>query len=120
MRGSKWFYLLVGIALIQFLSNLAGTVFWGSIMSTGGVFPVLYAMFSIFGLLLTPIFFIALYFDAGVVLDSTSLWNPDRRLWIGGGILFSLLSYVHFTNILVEYIALIYVIRRFRNPPERI
>lgn len=119
MRSSKWFYLLVGIALIHFISSLAGTVFLDSILGAGGVYPIFYAIFSIFGLILTPVFFIALYFDAGIVLESSSLWNPDRRLWIGGGILFSLVSYILLTNVLVEYIAFVYVIRRFRNPPVK-
>lgn len=57
-------------------------------MDAGGGGIALYAIFGILGPSLVPVFFIALYVDAGTVRKSSSPWNPDRRFLVGGGILF--------------------------------
>lgn len=72
MRRSIWLYVLVGIALINFSWSLAGTVFLDGVMDAGGGVVALYALFGLLGLSLVPFFFIALYFDAGIVGNSPS------------------------------------------------
>ncbi len=119
MRQSIWLYVLIGIALIRFGWSLAGTVFLDGVMDAGGGVVALYAIFGLLGLLLVPVFFIALYLDAGTVRKSSSPWNPDRRFWVGGGIVISLLSYAVAYNPSIEIIAAVYLFYRFRNPSPK-
>lgn len=116
MRQSIWLYVLIGIALIRFSWSLAGTVFLDGVMDAGGGVVALYALFGLLGLLLVPVFFFALYLDAGIVRKRSSSWNPDRRFWVGGGILFSLLAYAVVRNPSIEIITAVYLFYRFRNP----
>jgi len=115
MRRSTWLYVLIGIALISFSWSVIGTVFLDGVIDAGVGVVVLYILFGLLGFLLTPVFFIALYLDAGTVRKSSSSWNPNRRLWVGGGAIFSLLAYAVVYNTSVEVIAAVYLFRRFRN-----
>lgn len=114
MRTSKWYYLLVAIVLLQTVWSLVGTTF--TLFEAGVVVRLLYLFGGLLGVLLTPVFFVALYFDAGIVRESSSPWNPDRRLWVGGGILCSLLGYALVRNPSVEFVGIAYLLWRFRNP----
>lgn len=116
MRSSKWYYVLVVIALLHVAWSLAGMILKGSLFDAGVAIQILYLLGGLLGLLLTPVFFIALYFDAGIVREGSSLWNPNRHLWVGGGVLCSLLAYALVRNPAVELIAIAYLLRRFRNP----
>ena len=116
MRSSKWYYVLIVITLLHVAWSLAGTMLRGSLFDAGVAVQVLYLLGGLLGLLLTPVFFIALYLDAGIVRESSSLWNPNRHLWVGGGILWSLLAFALVRNPAIELIAVAYLLRRFRNP----
>lgn len=69
-------------------------------------------------LILTPVFYYAIHRDSAGIRNSDSTWIPDRRLWVGGGSLFSLLSIVLYLNPLIHYVAAIYLIQRFRKTPR--
>ncbi|WP_135824360.1 hypothetical protein [Halorussus ruber] len=117
MRLSKWCYALVGITLVNLGWSLAGTVVRdGFFFDAGTVVSLVYLLGGLFGLLLTPVFFVALYADAGIVRGSSSPWNPDRRLWVGGGVLWSLLAYAVSRNPSIVFVVVPYLFRRFRNP----
>ncbi|WP_128476023.1 hypothetical protein [Halorussus pelagicus] len=70
-------------------------------------------------LVLTPVFYHALYRDAGDIRESDSRWVPDRRLWVGGGALVSAASLALFLNPLVHYVAAAYLVQRYRKFPGR-
>lgn len=118
MRTRKWLVLLGGITLVHVGWSLVGTVFDG-VLDAGGLIFVLYLFGGLLGVLLTPVYFVALYLDAGVVRQSSSPWNPDRLLWVGGGMVFSLSMFALSTNPLIEIITVAYLVRRFRNPVRR-
>ncbi|WP_157971757.1 hypothetical protein [Halorussus litoreus] len=68
-------------------------------------------------LVLTPVFYHAMYRDAGGIRDGDGSWMPDRRVWVGGGVLFSLLGVVLYLNPLTHYVAAIYLTQRYRKTP---
>ncbi|MCO8243778.1 hypothetical protein [Haladaptatus sp. AB643] len=112
MERTHWWYMLVGIAALNVVWSLAG-VLSGDRITTGPATLWIFLGGSI--LLLTPMFYYALYRDTGVVGDDNSSWTPNRRAWIGGGVLVSTVGFVVFLNPLIHYITGLYLVRRYRK-----
>ena len=73
-------------------------------------------LFALLVLALTPVFFLALYLDAGHVRESAAAWTPDRRRWVGGGIaVWAAAFYLLHTNA-VWYVGVAYLVQRLRHP----
>jgi len=106
------------VAVVTVFSLLLSAV-W----SLGGVDFLTSGPFALFGFgllvalqtLLLPVFFAALYLDAGVVRNSTDPWSPSRWLWVGGGALATLVVYAtaRNTTAVVVLVGLAYLGRRF-------
>lgn len=115
LRADRWRFRLVVVALVNvvwsFHAELAG----------GGPLPFgLTATGAVVGvstLLFTPAFYHALYRDAGGVREIDVDWTPDRRLWVGGGVLLSLVSVALYLNPLTHYVAAAYFVQRYRKLP---
>lgn len=106
---------------VRLLSIPAFNLLWSfaSMQSSGSAFPFgLSAWGVLLGVsvvMLTPVFYHALYRDIEVVRDGDSRWEPNWRLWIGGGALVSLASLVVFLNPNVHYVAAAYLFQRHRK-----
>lgn len=112
MRTQRW-YALVCIAVLNIVWSLVG-VLSGETISVGPA-----TVWIVFGgalLILTPIFYYLLYQEITAIRDSDSTWNPDPRIWVGGGTVLSLIGFVLFLNPFTHYVTVLYVVQRFRKP----
>lgn len=112
MRTQRW-YALVCIAVLNIVWSLVG-VLSGETISVGPA-----TVWIVFGgalLILTPIFYYLLYQEITAIRDSDSTWNPDPRIWVGGGMVLSLIGFVLFLNPFTHYVTVLYVVQRFRKP----
>lgn len=112
MERTRWWFALVSIGVINIVWSLAG-VFSGERITVGSA--TLWIVLGGAVLLLTPVFYYALYRDTGSVQDSDGSWDPDQRAWIGGGVLVSIAGAVVFLNPMTHYIAGLYLVQRFRK-----
>jgi len=73
-------------------------------------------------LLLTPVFYYALYRLTGAVRVADGPWRPHPRIWTAGGVVVSLLGAVAFLNPMTHYVAGLYLVQRARkssgSPPR--
>lgn len=116
MRTSKWLLVVAGITLLDLAWSIAGWVLGDALLEVG---PFTLANFVLLGFLiflLTPVFFAALYLDAGRVRESPSPWIPDRRLWVGGGVAVCASAYALLHSNVVGFVGLAYLLRRLRHP----
>lgn len=113
LRRNRWQFRLVAISVVNVVWSLT------AVRTSGATFPFGLSTYELFIggslLVLTPAFYHAIYRDAGGVRDSDSPWVPDRRIWVGGGVCFSLLSVALYLNPLAHYVAAIYLIQRYRK-----
>ena len=113
LRRNQWQFRLVAISIVNVGWSLT------AVRTTSTTFPFGLSTYELFIggslLILTPVFYHAIYRDAGDVRESDSQWVPDRRLWVGGGVCLSLLSIVLYLNPLTHYVAAIYLIQRYRK-----
>lgn len=75
-----------------------------------------FGLFTLLVLALTPVFFLALYLDAGHVRESGSAWTPDRRLWVGGGVAVWVAAEVLLHANAVAFLGVPYLVQRLRHP----
>jgi hypothetical protein len=109
---TKWWYVLAGVAVLNVVWSLAGVLSG----ETLGVGPAsLWVLFGGSLLLLTPLFYLALYRETTTARDRHTPWNPDSRLWLGGGVIISVIGAVLFLNPLTHYVAGLYLVRRFQR-----
>lgn len=109
--------MILGIALYDLGFGMYAAVFLPPITQVSALVGGLYIAGTLLSLLLYPVFYVALFLDAGAVRESASAWTPDRRIWVGGSIIFSLITYLLTRNGLVFVIAFAYLLVRYRNPP---
>ncbi|WP_135852767.1 hypothetical protein [Halorussus salinus] len=106
---------------VRLLSIPAFNLLWSfaSMEASGSAFPFGLSTWGVLlgasVVILTPVFYHALYRDIEVVGRGDSRWAPDWRLWVGGGTLVSLASLVVFLNPLVHYVAAVYLFQRSRK-----
>jgi uncharacterized Tic20 family protein len=120
MRVTKSLLVVAAVTLL----DLA----WKAIMATAseqiatdGWSLIGFGLFTLLLAALTPVFFAALYWDAGHVRESGADWTPDRRLWVGGGVAVWLAVYAASSSSAVGYLGVAYLVQRLRHPaPERV
>ena len=117
MRRTRWWNLLVGVAALDVLWSLAG-VLSGERITVGPA--ELWAVLGGAVLLLTPVFYLALYRETTSARDGCGPWTPAPRVWVGGGALLSLVGTVAFLNPMTHYVAALYLVQRARKstPPD--
>ena len=111
-RTQRW-YAIVSIAVLNTVWSLVG-VLSGETISVGPV-----TVWIIFGgalILLTLIFYYLLYREISAIQDSDSTWNPDPRIWVGGGMVLTLTGSVLFLNPFTHYVTVLYIVQRLRKP----
>lgn len=115
LRRNQWQTRLVAISVVNVVWSVT------AVRTSSTTFPFGLSTYELFVggslLVLTPVFYYAMYRDAGGIRDGDGAWVPDRRVWVGGGILFSLLAIVLYLNPLTHYVAAIYLIQRYRKTP---
>lgn len=112
MERTRWWYALVGIAVVNVLWSLVG-VLSGERITVGPA--TVWVLFGRSLLLLTPVFYYSLYHETRSVRKSANQWAPEPRLWVGGGVVFSLAGSLLFLNPMTHYVAGLYVLQRFRK-----
>lgn len=112
MERTRWWYALVGVAVLNVVWSLVGVLSGDRI--TVGPAPV-WVLFGGSFLLLTPIFYYSLYQETRSVQELDHSWNPTPWLWVGGGAVFSVIGSVLFLNPMTHYIAGLYALQRFRK-----
>lgn len=115
MRTSKWLVAVAGITLLHLAWTATMTAAPARIASDPWMLFGL-GFLTLLLLALTPVFFAALYLDAGHVRESASPWNPDRRLWVGGGIAACVVAYALVHAFVVGFVGAAYLFRRLQNP----
>lgn len=115
MRATKSLLVVAAVTLL----DLA----WKAIMATAseqiatdGWSLIGFGLFTLLLAALTPVFFAALYWDAGHVRESGADWTPDRRLWVGGGVAVWLAVYAASSSSAVGYLGVAYLVQRLRHP----
>lgn len=116
MRTSKWLLVVAGITLLDLAWSIAGWVLGDALLGSGPFAVASFALVGFLVFLLAPVFFAALYLDAGRVRASTSPWTPDRRLWVGGGVAVCAAAYALLHSNVVGFVGLAYLFRRLRHP----
>lgn len=112
MERIRWWYVLVGIAVLNVIWSLIG-VLSGERITVGPA--TVWILFGVSFLLLTPVFYYSLYQETRSVRKSDNQWSPEPRLWVGGGVVFSVIGAVLFLNPMTHYVAGLYVLQRFRR-----
>ncbi|QCC44700.1 uncharacterized protein HBSAL_05100 [Halobacterium salinarum] len=113
LRRNQWQFRLVAISLLNVVWSFT------AVRTSSTTFPFGLSTYELFLggslLILTPVFYHAIYRDTGGIRESDSPWVPDRRIWVGGGVCFSFLSIMLYLNPLAHYVAAIYLIQRYRK-----
>ncbi|WP_353634560.1 DUF4870 domain-containing protein [Halobacterium sp. NMX12-1] len=114
MQTTRSLYVVAGITLV----HLA----WAAWLAVASPESLLASPWSLAGVavvgallfVLVPVFFAALYVDAGAVAASGAPWSPDRRLWVGGGVLLVAAAYVTVHSLLTGVVGAAYLLKRAR------
>lgn len=112
MERTQWWYSLVSIAVLNAIWSLVG-VLSGDTISVGPAF--VWILFGGSFIFLTPVYYYSLYREISTVQDIGSPWRPDLRVWVGGGILLTLIGSILFLNPMTHYVTGFYVLQRFRK-----
>lgn len=114
--GTRWRFRLVAIAIVNVAWSLS------AVRASSTQFPFGMSAYGLVVggslLVLTPVFYHAIHRDIGAIRESDAPWAPDRRVWIGGGVVLSLLGVGLYLNPFTHYVAAIYLFRRYRKRPS--
>lgn len=113
MRTSGWLLVVVAVTVLDVVQSGIVVAFGGSLASAPEALLGV-ALLTVFVAVLTPVFFVALYFDAGVVRESGSPWTPSRLRWVGGGVIVLVGTYLLTSMFSLAFIGVPYLVQRYR------